>query len=493
MREYPTVLVIDDLWGRLSDPMIEETYGKLPVHWVKESAETPEGYAVEPAISAIRRCKPAIVLLDISFGPCENRLGLEILKALRTEFPVLPVLMLTSLDSQSHRELVVRCMELGANEFVEKAPAARRLQALISLFVEPTSDLTLYGNAGPMRKLRADITRVAFGGETSILIVGESGTGKELVARALHRQGPRNRGALVAKNCASTSESLLDVELFGHEKGAFAGATDLRRGLIEEADDGTLFLDEIGDMTLELQGKLLRALEDRTFRRVGSTRDIRSRFQLVCATNRNVDELLRTNRLRPDFYYRIASVVLQAPPLRDRLDDVPILVDHFVRFFLARGWSSYPGRHFAPAAIAAMCAHDWPGNIRELRNVVERALLMARDRLIDISDLPPFVWNGQKAPVGAAAQTGIPDDIALWSTARLKAELSLALEARVAIERYKGSSWKAEFMRLMYPEYKAANAKGFSDLVKRWTSGPWGDPGWEGNEDIATLIRKIAG
>ena len=495
MTPRPVIMVVDDLWGRADDPMIESNYGSLPVTWIKETALGPSGFCAKVVLAAIASRKPALLLLDISFGAPSDRLGTEILTQIRSQYPVLPVLMFTSLDSVGNRETVIRCMELGANEYVEKAPSARRMQQLIAIYAAPGSHLALYGNSDPIRRLRADIARVAFGGDASVLITGESGTGKELVAQALHRQGPRNRGPMVVKNCASATAALLDIELFGHEKGAFPGAMDARQGLIEQADGGVLFLDEISDMVPELQGKLLRTLETRTFRRIGGTRDLQSRFQLVCATNRPLNDLLATNRLRPDFYYRIASVILDVPPLRDRPGDVRILVERFVSYFRAQGGSSYPGRRFTPETLRRLEQHTWPGNARELRNVVERALIMSREPDISLAELP-LLASPEHGPANALSETparpDLPEDPALWSVTRLRTELEYAVQARMAVERYKGASWKAEFMRLMYPEYKAANAKGFADLIKRFTGGPWGDPRWRDHPEITNLLSRLS-
>ena len=498
MSVAPRIILIDDQWGRLDDPMIPESYGGLPVEWLLESAEDESGrHLVSIALERVRREAEnlAAVLLDINFGRSGDQLGVDILQAIRMEFPTLPVLMFTSLGSDEYRELVIRCMELGANEYVEKAPSASRMWEILSVYVDPGSDHALYGNSAPIRLLRAKIARVAFSGETSVLIVGESGTGKELVARALHRQGPHKQGPFVPKNCAFSDLQLLDSELFGHERGAFTGAVSQRKGLIEEADGGVLFLDEVADMPLELQAKLLRTLESRAFRRVGGAKEIKSRFQLVCAMNRSPEELIKSGTLREDFYYRVATMTLHVPPLHEHQDDIPILAKWFLERFKARGGASYPGRDFAPTFLSRLQQHAWPGNVRELRNVVERAVILSQGPVINREDIPELLSGEANAVAyGDREQdlsSGLPAESANWPKTRLLSELKLALEARQRVQAYKGAQWKAEFMRLMYPGFKAANAKGFDDLIKRLTQGPWGIPDWRDDPDLSSLIEAL--
>jgi len=490
----PRVLIIDDQWGRPDDPMVPDTYGSLPIRWTREPAGDAEtGYSVDRAVTAVRTSEPDVVLLDVTFGDIQNRLGVDILQALRTQRPTLPVLILTALDSVEHRELVIRCMALGANEYVEKSPSPERMQRILSIYTDPATDQALYGNSAQMRLLRSRIARVAFSGETSVLIVGASGTGKELVARALHRQGPRKRGVFVAKNCAHAEVSLLDSELFGHEKGAFTGAVSARIGLIEEAHGGVLFLDEIADMPSELQGKLLRALETRTFRRVGGSTEQTSDFQLICATNRSPDVLLRSRRLREDLFFRISTVTLQVPPLRERIEDIPVLAEWFLKRFKARGGASYPGDRLTSSFIAQLAGHSWPGNARELRNVIEREVILSSNQTIGGVDGVSSMVRETPAPAGAPTEDfgQLPADASDWPVARLLTELRLAVEARRRVQAYKGKQWKAEFMRMMYPECRAANAKGFDDLVKRLTQGPWGCTTWQDCPELVVLIESL--
>jgi len=501
MPEQPRVLLIDDQWGRADDPMIPSQYGELPFEWLLESAQDSAGrYSAEQALYRVRKEANSLgaVLLDLSFGKSSDRMGLKILEAIRSEFPVLPVLIFTSLESRQNFELVVSCMEIGANEFVEKAPSARLMELILQAYIGTQTDLALYGNSIAVRTLRSRIARIAFSGETSVLVVGESGTGKELVARALHRQGPQRTGRFVAKNCADSDTQLLDSELFGHEKGAFTGSTGRRTGLIEEADGGTLFLDEVADMPLSLQAKLLRALETRTIRRLGGNTDIQSKFQLVCATNKNPNELIAAGLMREDFFYRVAAVTLQVAPLRDRGDDVIVLSELFLRRFKQRGGASYPGQTFGRSFKEHLKRYGWPGNVRELRNFVERAVILSTETEIEVPEAEEGSRERSQQGTTVSADRGglsldLPVNASEWSLARIETELRLAIEAKKRIQTYKGDQWKAEFMRMMYPACKAANAKGFEDLLKRITHGPWGCPGWQQNRAVADLIEKLRG
>jgi len=501
MSEEPRVLLIDDQWGQSDDPMMPSRYGHLRFQWLLEPAQDRAGnFTVDQAIKRVRAEAHSlgVVLLDISFGNASDRLGLQILEAIRSEFPVLPVLIFTSLESRRNLEVVVTCMELGANEFVEKTPSPEVMESILQAYVDTQADSALYGNSSAIRILRARIARIAFSGETSVLVVGESGTGKELVAKALHRQGPNRSGPFVAKNCADSDSQLLDSELFGHERGAFTGAIGRRLGLIEEANGGTLFLDEVADMPLSLQAKLLRALETRAIRRLGGNADIASKFQLVCATNQSPNDLISAGKLREDFFYRVAAVTLQVAPLRDRRDDIIVLSNLFLQRFKERGGASYPGQYFEDSFQRQLLRYTWPGNVRELRNVVERSVILSTKAAVGLSDFPEHHSVDRREtqlllsqPLQSEQLRQLPDDPSEWCSCRLVAEVELALQAKARIQSYKGEQWKAEFMRLMYPECKAASAKGFDDLLKRLTQGPWGSSNWKQSMPLADLIESL--
>jgi Nif-specific regulatory protein len=244
----------------------------------------------------------------------------------------------------------------------------------------------IIGNSGAMREIYRAIHQVSRS-ETTVLIRGESGTGKELVAHAIHYSSPRAKGPFVKVNCAALTESLLESELFGHEKGAFTGAIQSRKGRIEEAENGTLFLDEIGDFSPATQVKLLRVLQEREFERVGSNRSLKANVRIVTATNRDLEEAVEAGEFRQDLYYRINVFPIFLPPLRERKDDILLLADHFVERYAERMDKDL--RRVSTPAINMMFAYHWPGNVRELENCIERAVLLSSDGVIHGHHLPP--------------------------------------------------------------------------------------------------------
>ena len=240
------------------------------------------------------------------------------------------------------------------------------------------------------------------------LIQGESGTGKELVAHAIHGLSPRARGPFIAVHCAALPRELLESELFGHEKGAFTGATDRRRGRFELAEGGTLFLDEISEIDPVIQVKLLRVLEERKFERVGSQETLTADIRLVAATNRNLAQMVDENRFRPDLYFRLNVVTITLPPLRDRVNDIPLLLRHFLREFSRENQKNL--EEITPDAMQALMGYAWPGNVRELRNAVERMVVLARGNKLTVRDLPPAI-RGEAAPSAAGMAAARPTSI----------------------------------------------------------------------------------
>jgi two-component system NtrC family response regulator len=296
-------------------------------------------------------------------------------------------------------ETAITAMKLGAYDYlakpyrmaeidvlVRRAWEKRQLSVENALLqsrlsrVEAVSEIiTQYA---PMQAVLSLVERVARS-DSPVLITGESGTGKELIARALHRLSPRKDAPMVDINCAAISENLLESELFGHEKGSFTGAVSRKIGLFELAAGGTLFMDEIGELDLKLQGKLLRALEQGTFFRVGGTQRVEVSVRVIAATNRELQKAVSANTFRADLYYRINTIAVHLPPLRERAVDIPLLATHFLNVY---GGPNPP--QVTEDAIAVMQAYRWPGNIRELRNVMERAVLLAADGVIRARDLP---------------------------------------------------------------------------------------------------------
>src|SRR6202042_1165327 len=251
--------------------------------------------------------------------------------------------------------------------------------------------------SAPMQEL-FNLARKIAPCDVNVLVTGETGTGKELLARAIHHLSGRNTGPLVAFSCANLPENLVEDELFGHEKGAFTGAMTTRRGRVEAADHGTLFLDEIGDLGIGLQPKLLRVLQERNFERLGSNKTIGVDIRLICATNRNLAEMVPQGKFREDLFYRLNVVQLHLPPLRERRDDIPLLAQQF----LAKSAQLFKkkARRFSPQALHALEDHAWPGNVRELENVVQRAIVLSEEQTVDVSSLPASMRSTRIGTVG---------------------------------------------------------------------------------------------
>ena len=275
---------------------------------------------------------------------------------------------------------------------------ARRLQWLEQenqrLTTEIRQDQSLVGEGARMKEIFQFLARVA-PADSTVLIEGESGTGKELVAKALHRNSPRSNRPFVAINCAAIPETLLEDDLFGHERGAFTGAAAQKKGRLEIADGGVVFLDEIGDLAPALQVKLLRVLQEREFERVGGTHPIKVNIRLIAATNRDLEEAVRKEEFRQDLYYRLAVVKMTMPPLRERREDIPMLTRHFVQKHAMR--CRVKARPVSPEAMAALVNYEWPGNVRELENAIERALVMGASDMVLLEDLPESLLE-QNAP-----------------------------------------------------------------------------------------------
>jgi DNA-binding NtrC family response regulator len=287
----------------------------------------------------------------------------------------------------------VDAMQLGVADYVppphEPDALVRRLALSLARArrpepLAPRSFPGLVGTSPPMRRLFDAIEKVSRYG-SNVLLLGESGTGKELIARALHERGPRRRHLFVPVNCATLGREILENELFGHERGAFTGANDRKRGLFELADGGTFFLDEIADMDVSTQAKILRVLERNEFRRVGGTTKVKVDLSIIAATNRDLEQAISAGRFREDLYYRLKVVTLVVPPLRDRREDIPALVDAFVADFNRRTGSRIAG--VEPAALRRLAGLDWPGNVRELRNAVEGACVLATGDAVTAADL----------------------------------------------------------------------------------------------------------
>ncbi len=359
----------------------------------------------EEALEKITSFRPAIVITDMVMPRMD---GLALLRALQQAGADVTTLLLTA---QGTVETAVEAMKEGAYDYLTKPVDIQRLKILLDKIVERLETLrevkalrrqlrehgafgTLVGNSPAMRKIY-EVVEQAAPTPASVLITGESGTGKELVAQTIHRLSPRANAPFIAINCAAIPETLLESEIFGHEKGAFTGASDRRQGCFELADRGTLFLDEIGEMTPATQVKLLRVLQERTFRRLGGRTEQRVDVRVIAATNVDPLEAVAKGRLREDLYYRLNVFALRLPTLRERKEDLPLLVQSFITEFNTRNQKAIAG--LEPVAMRLFEQYGWPGNVRELRNVIERATILAPGPFIEVKHLPPVLTDGPQA------------------------------------------------------------------------------------------------
>jgi DNA-binding NtrC family response regulator len=390
------ILVIDD----------EKT-----IRWSLGEALEDEGYRVfsaetgEKGEELFKKKSPDLVLLDYKL-PGNN--GLEVLKALKEADRSIPVIMMTA---YGEIETAVEAMKAGAYDFILKPFSLEKLKVEIknALEVERLKNEVTYlrtrsssksifkdfiGNSEVMKDIFSKIRKIGQSKANTILVTGESGTGKELVARAIHACSHDEPRPFMEINCASVPETLLESELFGYEKGAFTDAKSRKKGLVELAEGGTLFLDEIGEMGITLQARLLRVIENKTFRRVGGVQDLRVNTRIISATNRDLEKEIAEKNFRKDLYYRLKVIPIYIPPLRERKEDIPLLVNHFIERF-----NRELGKQVQPASkelIETLMVYDWPGNVRELKNVIERAMLLDAENEILISHMPPEISGGKK-------------------------------------------------------------------------------------------------
>jgi two-component system, NtrC family, response regulator HydG len=385
----------------------------------------------EAGIAAFKKAPADFVVTDLKMAPVD---GMAVLRAIRELEADAAVLMVTGHASVG---VAVEAMKLGAYDFIEKPfgndvlrakvekglelcavrRKAERLEAENAYLREAVGRSAgldaLVGESPKMRQVLGAIEKIART-DASVHVHGESGTGKELVARAVHALSPRSEGPFITVNCGALADSLLESELFGHEKGAFTGAVKRKRGRFELADGGTLFLDEIGDVSPSLQVKLLRVLQERTFERVGGEQTLAVDVRVVSATNKDLKAEVDAGRFREDLYYRLHVVPVQLPPLRDRGDDVLVLARHFAERIAGRMGRPVPA--FSPEAEKRLLRWTWPGNVRELENAVEQAMVFAEGASIEVADLPAFLQDGPKGahlalPTGSVPLPEILEDL----------------------------------------------------------------------------------
>ena len=382
--------------------------------WGYDVSAAPDG---QEALDRLAEEPPAVVLSDLVMPRLD---GLGLLTAIQKDYPGIPVIVLTG---QGSVENAVQAMKQGAYDYLTKPLDPGRLQLLLEKALERTEtarELALlrrqlrqrgaYGRMVAGAPAMLEVTRqleLVAPTDATVFVVGESGTGKELVARTVHDNSARRRGPFVALNCAAIPESLLESEIFGHEKGAFTGAATRRQGCFELADEGTLFLDEVAEMQPAIQVKFLRVLQEGRFRRLGGTTEVSVDVRIVAATNKDPLKAVQDGQLREDLYYRLNVFTITLPALRDRMEDLDELIETSLPEFNERHQRAVHG--VDEAALLALRGYGWPGNIRELRNVIERAVIMCPGDLIGLSHLPSPPAPGGVAPASAAAAPTQPE------------------------------------------------------------------------------------
>ena len=332
--------------------------------------------------------------------------GLELLKEIKRRAPEASVILMTAYATV---ENAVAAMKAGASDYlskpfslqevqhvVDRALELKNLRAENRVLREVLEELPLIDSRSPRMRALVDIARQAAVSEATIMLLGESGTGKNVLAREIHGWSPRSARHFVVVNCTTLSEELLESELFGHVRGSFTGAVKDKPGRLEAADGGTVFLDEIADLSVALQAKLLRFLQERRFERVGGAATIEVDARIIAATNRELEQEIAAGRFREDLYYRLNVITLPVPALRERSEDIPALAERFLSAAAMRNRRT--GLKFSPEAEQALCRYRWPGNVRELRNAIERAVVLSRDETIKQEDLPDSIFRPQTGP-----------------------------------------------------------------------------------------------
>jgi two-component system response regulator AtoC len=397
----------------------------------------------EEALEKVEAFGPDVVLTDVRMPKMS---GLDLLAALRAKNSPATVIVMSAYGSV---DLALEAMKAGAYDYVakpfkpdeilltlrkaEEREALRRENRQLREEIRRENKFDeILAKSGSMMEIFRTITKIA-DYKTTVLVVGESGVGKELVARAVHRRGSRASGPFVAINCGAIPENLLESELFGHKKGAFTDANADRRGLFEEATNGTLFLDEIGELPLALQVKLLRVLQEETIRRLGDTKDVKIDVRIIAATHRDLQSEVKAGRFREDLFYRLNVLPLTIPPLRDRKEDIPLLIDHFIARNNTRLGTGIRG--LDADARKSLIDYAWPGNVRELENTIERAMVLADSDLLHVQDLPERVREARD-PVQMQLASG---ELSIKKTTRIIEEVLI----RRALQKTKGNRTRA--------------------------------------------------
>ncbi len=404
-----TILIVDD------DDQLRRSFRKLL---------TEEGYTVESAASGeaavqkVQKQAPDLVILDMRLP---GQSGIETFRVIHGMEPKLPVIIMTAYGTT---DTAIEATKLGAFDYVLKPFEITAMLTLIAQALDagrfmrspvdvgggptPASREAIIGRSRPMQEVYKAIGRVS-PTDATVLIRGTSGTGKELVARAIYTHSLRAERPFQVINCVAIPENLLESELFGYERGAFTGAAHRRLGKIEQADGGTVFLDEIGDMPFGIQSKILRLLQERSIERLGGRETVPVNVRIIAATNRDLESALQQGRFREDLYYRLKVVTITLPPLHERLDDIPLLVDYFLARFAAELDMDNPG--IVPEAVAELTRHDWPGNVRELANTIQKALIFNRGAPVQVAEVAHAADGAVSPP---AASQGADPPMRLW-------------------------------------------------------------------------------
>ena len=377
------VLIVDDEEG------IRESLSQIIED---EGYETITASSGEEAIKALQETLPDLVLLDIWMSGIDGIQTLQEIKAMHSDLPVIMI------SGHANIESAIKATKMGAYDLLEKPLSLDKVLLSVQRALEKKKleienralrenlfrRWQLVGESQKMKQLEEQI-RMAAASNSRVLILGESGSGKELVAHLLHDHSPRTNGLFVEVNCAAIPQELIESELFGHEKGSFTGAFERKKGKFELADKGTLFLDEIGDMSLQTQAKVLRVIETQEFQRVGGNKNIKVDVRIISATNKDLAEEVKKGNFREDLFFRLNVIPIKVPALRERLEDIPLLVDHFLD--ILAGEYGQQKKSVSPEALSALQKHTWPGNIRELRNVLERLVIMTPSKVIPEVDI----------------------------------------------------------------------------------------------------------
>jgi len=434
-----------------------------------------EGYSVVEAttgtevVEKVKDTNPDLVIMDVRMPELD---GIEALSKLKVSSPKTSVLIMTAFGSSNN---AIRAMELGAFDYITKPFELDKISHTVKRVIE-YRDLTsevqvlrdeisslvqterIVGNSPAMQEVYKTVGKVAKA-DATVLITGESGTGKELVAEALHYNSNRRSGPIVKVSCAALPETLLEAELFGHEKGSFTGAMTQRRGRFEMADKGTIFLDEIGEMSLPMQTKLLRVLQERKIERVGSSLPIKVDIRIICATNKDLQRQVEQQKFRDDLFYRLNVINIHMPPLRDRKEDIPALVEHF----LAKHRYSATAQ---PAAISEealkrLMEYDWPGNVRELENVVERAVVLSRGQIITSRELPFGDHEGDGHEEEGGDEVSVEKSFFKKSVAQFEKDLIMKALRDATGNRSKAAEMLGIYRRLLYAKIKEYGLEGY--------------------------------